>query len=359
MGVSRQLPTAKFLVYTALLSLSYAFLRFEVNREYSGATWQQLYELAAPIPFGLRMLVPLLSRPLVEGVGLTITQAYFVWEFIFTFGLILTLRTIFRRPLASQWAEIFSLSFIYLLPMGFLLHLMWPVFYPCDTAAIFFIAFGIHTILADKWRWLPALVFVATLNRESAILIPLVFCAFHAERITSRRVMAQSFLMILAFAVARWITLQVAAGNPQPYDGSFALILGDNWRINQNILWAFNPKNLFVLLGTMSFLPLFWHGLKDYMAPHDRRMGLVAGTYFAGLLFVGNLWEPRIFGEIIIILYIPLVLGLHNYLNSQNPSPVSSTTVWVNTLDRFGAYAIIAAVLLGCAALNQLDENPL
>lgn len=70
-----------FVVCLLFVAALYVALRFTLNHEYAGATWNDLSALRAPAPFGRRVLVPLLTRPLVLE-GMSVARAFALAEFV-------------------------------------------------------------------------------------------------------------------------------------------------------------------------------------------------------------------------------------------------------------------------------------
>ena len=99
-----------YYLLTVLISISYTCLRFTMNVEFNWATWKMLYDLTAAIPYGNRILVPLLSRPLVA-LGSDIRGAYMFWETAFGILLVYGLYNVFRLYMDEKWSRIFSLLF--------------------------------------------------------------------------------------------------------------------------------------------------------------------------------------------------------------------------------------------------------
>ena len=61
-------PVAAWLA-AAVAAVGYASLRLSLGTEFQGASWEKLYALTAPRPYGHRVLPSLLARPL-HGLGL-------------------------------------------------------------------------------------------------------------------------------------------------------------------------------------------------------------------------------------------------------------------------------------------------
>jgi hypothetical protein len=298
-----------------IASLAYAILRFKLNIEYSGATWKQLFDLAAPIPFGYRILVPILSKPLVY-CGATIQQAYQFWETIFCFLLILSMYCALRIYTSKRRAASFALFFLFVLPLAFLLRFEYPIYYPHDTPAMAAIAIGSYLVLSKRWTLLWLLMIIATLNRESSIIIIGLFVVSHFRNMSRYHYRALA-AVVVAYGTTRCAVYLITINNPKPYGGSMAFhMLDGSWRIINNLSWL--TGNGLTLLSTMAFLPVAPVILRQYIPQEMRHWHLIAFAYLSMLAFIGNLYEPRIFGEILVVLFIPSVLGLLTYLDTDN-----------------------------------------
>jgi len=244
------------------------------------------------------------------------------WEFISSVILIIGLYKVFSLHIGERWAKTFSLTFIYILPLLFLLQFKWLIYYPYDTLAMAFIVLGVFFMLEEKWFYLSCILLIATLNRESSILIAMIFSVVYIDRLSIKKFVTIMSTLFLIYFIIRWGIHLRTIDNPAPYKGAMAFIFENNWRVNNNIKWLFNAENILILLSTFGWLPLFYFKLKPYIPEHMKRFHITAYIYFAVLLFIGNLYEPRIFGEIIIVLYMPLALALYSYLqNTAIPAP--------------------------------------
>jgi hypothetical protein len=353
--------TAEFALAALLVSWCYAALRFHLNGEYSGATWEQLYQLTAPIPFGSRLLVPILSRPIVL-LGFSIRDAYFFWEMAASFALAVGLRRVFQLHVGQKCSMVVSLTFFLVLPLIFLLRFRWSVYYPYDTAAMALVTWGILATLRGMWGPLIVLVLVATLNRESSILLIMLFAAIYADRLKLTRFIAVLAMLVVAYLAGRWLTHMITADNPMPYQGQLPLLLDDDWRFRSNVIWMLNLGNIPLLLSTLAGLPVLVLALKRHVPPHMRRFGIVALTYFSMLLFVGNLYEPRIFGEIVVILYIVgalatlrwIAAGDGKHIDLELPGTGNLLKPLVAGIERHAPLAIMLAAASGMLLLDRL-----
>lgn len=298
-----------------LVVTGYALLRLVMNREYEGATWEQLYSLQAPLPFGHRILIPLLCRPLVDGLGLPIRQAFQVFEILSGFALFLALRWTLRAYVAERVASFFACLFFFVLPFLFLLNYRWPVFYPYDTPSVAFTVLAFGLLVRERWGLAVAVMAVAAVNREIAAFFPLLAFCLLFGRVPTRKIVGW---MLVMWAVYFAVRSAIALALPQDLGESLHFHVGDTLRILNNLDWLVVSRlNAVLLLASMGFLPVFWITLRDWLPSGLWRVGLLALLMFIPLLFVGNLYEPRIYGEIAVLLYLPLCLACWGWLSGQ------------------------------------------
>lgn len=330
-----------------MVAVSYTMLRFTLNVQYAGANWSSLYNFEAPIPFGYRVLIPILSRPLVYA-GASIKQAYMVWEFLSSVLLVVSLYKVFRLHVTVRWAKVLSLALFYVLPLLFLLRTRWPLhtqmpyYLPYDTLAMAFVVLSIYYIIKEKWLALAIVLAVSTLNRESSILILMIFGAVYLDKLSVKKLC----LFLVGFA-SIYLVVRVGVGlamqdNPRPYNGAMSFYLGGQPRVVSNLRWLIWGNNFPMLLSTLGWLPLYYLKLRSFTPPHMKRLPLVVFVYFSMLMLVGNLFEPRIFGEIISVMYVSMSLALYGYLTGETvQSPLEAMekkerTFLVSVVDRHG-----------------------
>jgi hypothetical protein len=311
------------IVALALLAACWAALRLQMNGEYKGAPWAAIADFSAPLPFGHRVLVPLLAAPLRAATGWPLAFVWGVFEALAAVGLWLALRAALRPRVPERWDIALATGFFALLPAVFLLKHKWAVFYPWDTPAMALLAGGIALVAARRFAAAAALCFVAALNRESAALIPAAALAMHVGTGSPGHVLGDMkkcagpvAAMLGACVAAR---LLVAAALPDNAGPALHFFLGkDTPRWLHNLEWLYDPLHWLWLPAYFAFLPVVWLLLWRWIAPPDRRLGLVAAAYFAALLPVANIYEPRVFGEILVLLYIPAAVALCRWLRGHD-----------------------------------------
>lgn len=312
-----------------LLAASYAALRLAMNREFDGAPWDELLRFTAAKPFGLRVLVPLLAWPLHSLLRLPTLWVFGLFETLAAAALVLATAAALRPFVPARWAAALGVLLLLLLPVPFLLQHRWPIFYPYDTPAMAFTAGAVALLLRARWRLAAALAFLAALNRESAILLPFAALALHIRPVPSdisptttdppaahpsRPLLARVLGLFAAVALARGVVAWVLRDNP---GAPLQLLVDGSPRLLQNLAWLEEPAHWLRLPAYLGFLPLAWALLPAWMPPPLRRLGWVALGYLGALLWVANIDEPRVYGEAIVLLYLPVGVAIARWLRSD------------------------------------------
>jgi hypothetical protein len=310
-----------------VLAAGYAALRLAMNREFEGAPWDELLGFTAARPFGLRVLVPLLAWPLHTLLRVPTTWVLGLFEALATLALIAGTGAALRPFVPRRWAAALALLLVLLLPIAFLLQHRWPIFYPYDTPAMAFIAGGVALLWAGRWRAVGVLCFLAALNRESAALLPLAALALHLGPVPPdmphrtwpmRQLLPRVLGLAAAVALARIIVSVILRDNP---GAPVQLFVDGTPRLLANLAWLEEPSHWLRLPAYFGFVPLAWALLHAWMPAPLRRLGWVALAYLGGLMWVANVDEPRVYGEALVLLYLPAAVALARWLRAD-PSPV-------------------------------------
>lgn len=337
--------------------VAYSQWRLTMNREYAPDTWEQLISLDAARPFGLRILVPLMARPFVALHLADAGHIFGLLEFIFSAALFVALWQLCSIWLTRAQALLASYIFFLVLTIPFLLQHHWPLYYPYDTASMFFIVAGMYTIVRQRWGWALLTVGIGTFNRETTFLVPLLATSYYASTKQRNTALRWAVLMMVVYGATRtgvytWL-------HDLPGD-VLHLTLDGGWRIASNFQWLRSPAHWTLLLSYLGSLPLWWVAFFHHIPPALRNTRYVTVFFFILLMCVGNVYEPRIYGELLVLLYVPVVVGLTRWLANQ-PTTEKKLATTKNTLQRTldmpGVSAIL--VLSSIATLVFLYFNPL
>ena len=203
-------------------------------------------------------------------------------------------------------------------------------------------AIGLFLCLKEQWILFVPLVFLATLNRESAILLVLMIPALHWQE--RREIIKPIAYSLLAYILARLAILWFLAGVPGELMEWYAND-GVTTHFAANLHWLLSKQNILLLMFCFAGLPLFWFAFFDYIPRQLRPLRYVALSYFLGLLLVGNFMEARIFNEIVVLLYFPVCIGLKNWL-LESDSVLLDNRGFVDYLDRYAVLAVLFVVVI-------------
>lgn len=358
-GSGSRLERVKLGLLVASVCAAYAVLRLTLSTELRAAPWEQLLDLTAAKPFGLRVLVPLLSRTVMEWTGWSPALVFGLFEFASILALVLTLGSILRLWIPRQHSLLFALGFVLLLPFLYLMNffLLPPVYYPYDTPAMVFLALGLWSVLTRRWALALVVVVVGTLNRETTFMIPLCAAVLLPLRRWSLGVAGALASMFAAYFLVKWGIESWMADLPAPTMRFYRM---GELRAIRNLQWLASPVNWPVLISNLGFTPLLWIGVSRYIPSHLRRLRYPALVLFVMAFLVGNLYEARIFGELLLPLYIPIAVGITRWLREEPAeAPVHGASSGILRMaDRFGVSLSIALIAVAVLVLFALSPAP-
>lgn len=343
-------------VVVVILAAGYAALRLTMNEEYRVAPWAALVELRAPLPFGHRVLVPLLARPLLAA-GASMPLALGVLEAIAAAGLAGAIAWVLRPRLGPRLAMVAGASLLLLLPWPFLLPHRWPIFYPWDTPAMALLVLGLGTIERRRLGLGFAVAALAALNRESALLLPVAAVLLDPPRGPDWRVPLARAAALLAVVLGVRIGVALALpDNPGP--PLHFTVGGGGYRVLNNLRWLADPLHLLVTVPSLGAWPLLWPCLAGHVEARWRRLWALAWLQTAGLLVVANIYEPRAFGEVLVLAHLPACVGLSRWLGLVPSIDEPEDPRWLRIFDRHGVWLIALAFVLFVLALVRWSLLP-
>ncbi|WP_242604041.1 hypothetical protein [Legionella jamestowniensis] len=354
--MEKDLRVYKLRFITITLLIGYAFLHIKLTGRYIDATFQQLFEFSARLPFGQRLLMPALARGMEFFIPLEVNELFLILELITISLTYLTLIRLLQQAFNPRQAQVLSWLFILLLPLVTVVNYRYAiageatVYYPYDTASLLFMMVGFLCCLRAQWLYFIPLVFLATFNRESSFLLILLIPALHWQRLST--VIRPLLLSILAYGIARFIVLWLTQDLPGTvvelyYRGSHYT------HFEVNLAWLFAEEHLLLFIFCFAGLPLFWFAFYDYIPWQYRPLRYVALVYFLMLLLVGNFMEARIFIEIVALLYLPVCSAVSRWLQDKDPFvPVNPGFGYY--LDRYLVILALLVVIVFQGLINTL-----
>ncbi len=345
----------KYRFVTFVLLLSYAFIHTHLTGLYSDISFANLMNFSVRLPFGQRLLVPALVNLIAPIIPLKVDELFFLMEWLFISLFYFALFSLLRQEFSPRQSQFLSWLFILLLPLITVVNYRFQnngiatFFYPYDTASLFFMAMGFLFCLRSQWLYFIPWVFLATLNRESSILLVLIIPALHWQQLKSM-VQPMTFAF-LAYLLARFLVLQFLHGVPGQLLEWYPLG-GPYTHFESNLIWLLNEQNILLFMFCFAGLPLFWFAFYDFIPLQYRPLRYVALFYFLALLTVGRFMEARIFSEIVVLLYLPVCLALKNWLIEHEPVRPSSFGI-AYYLDRYAVLGLLLVIVILQRPLNQ------
>lgn len=340
---------------TGALLLAYVYLHVTLTGSFVDATLLKDFEFTSRLPFGQRLLVPVLVRCIVSVVPISMEYVFFLFECAFVALFYWALVKLLEFEFKPKQAQLLAWLFILLLPLMTVVNYRFTkgglatFYYPYDSAALFFLTLGFLFCLRKQWSYLLPLIFVATFNRESSILLVLLIPALHWK--TARPITKPFFLACIAYVLARAIVLYALKDVPGDWlEWYYNKTLHTYFEIN--LYWLFNQQHILFFLFCLAGLPFFWFTFYDYIPLRYRPLRFVALFYFLGLLLVGNFREARLFCEIAVLLYLPVCLAITHWMMDQEPYASSRTGI-LRLVDRYGVLGILVFIIVFHSLLNE------
>ena len=360
MKTTKEAGTWRWWLVVATMAVCWGALRFSCCEEgLNGiASLKTLYDFNAPVPFGKRILTVWMAHGLTW-MGVPMARAFEWIEMLGAAVLAEGLRQTFRPYLGESRGRVAGVLVFGILGVTYLLRSPLTIFVPWDTWAMALTAWGIHYLLEGCWPGVAVTMVLASFNRESAVLIPMLCAVIYAGRRPVWRFAAMTGCLLCAYAVCQWLVGLRLDDNGVVFK---RLLFGTSWvgeewvgepyRLTRKWLWLRGAwERWFIVLGAMGGLPLWFAGVAGRLPGHLRRFGLVALGYLAMLAVVGNADEMRIYGETIVILFVPTVLGICDLMGEERVLSVchldgerGEWEMWMGWVEGASAALIVAGL---------------
>lgn len=339
------------------LILGYAYMHVRLTGIYVDVGFDKLDELSMRLPFAQRLLLPYIAAAIHFFIPIDSSLLYFVMECLFLIGLYAVLYQLLTKEFDANQAQLLTGLFFLILPLVTVINYRLdlggsvPIFCIYDTPSMFFTALGFWLCLEKKWGYFSLCIFFATLNRESSLLI--ILLAFLLYYQTIKEVIKPLFISFLVFILAKLIVCYLVRELPGTWL-EWMHVGSGRTHFDLNLYWLFAQGNIFLFLYCFAGLPLFWFTFYDYIPLRYRPIGYLVFFYFLGLMLVGNLFEARIFSEIIVLLYLPVLTGITYWLKG---APVIWPEKTYGFLYFFDRYAILFFMLLIIIFNRLINKN--
>jgi hypothetical protein len=304
-------------ILAALFSQYFSVIRMTAKTEYAPASIERLLEGTAAAPFQYRVLVPWIVG-MLEGIPwfahhIRTPKGYcYAIELASTFALFIAmwfyLGLFFkavRVKAIGMLLLMYVLSITYLVPKGL------AFYYVYDVPGVCLFTLCLLFLRQERWLLFYAMFVVATFNRETSCFLAVALLVVNWR---DRRGWALLHCSMLALI---WLAIKMALASLYARQNLFELTLLSN-------MWILtSPYELFHSLSSLGLLWLVvllaWREIRDRFL---LRLCLVAPVFLAGMTFVANLNEIRVFGELIPVI-LPAALAV---LSRQEAGGIAETT---------------------------------
>lgn len=331
-------------------------MHLKLTGQYTAATLDKLVQFNAPLPYGQRLLVPAIAHFFSLFLPLETYQIFFLLELLINSALFLVLVKLLMEEFKPKQAQLLSWLFILLLPLITVVNYRFNMnggaafFYPYDSASLLFLTAGFWLCLRSQWLYYVILLMVATLNRETSLLLVLMIPALHWQNL--RAVIKPMFAAALAYLLVRlcvYLLVHHQAG--EFFELYFRYPYYTHYEVN--LIWLWQEEHIFLFLFCFAGLPLFWFIFFDFIPLQYRPLRYPMLFYFLCLLFFGQLMESRLYMEIAALLYLPVCVAIKNWLQEQKPLPAPKAGL-LSSINDYAVLVILAAALLLGKILNPL-----
>ncbi len=344
---------SKFLTFALLLG--YTYIHTKLTGTLTDVTLQNLFDFSARLPFGQRLLTPAIAHFFSYFLPFSIDELFFIIEWLFISLSYWALFHLLSIAFPPKQARLMSWLFFLLLPLISVINYRYTIdgeatfFYPYDSTSLFFMIIGFLFCMQSRWIYFIPLLFAATINRESSILLVLMLPALHWQNLRSIRI--PFFLAVITYTLARLLVLSlINRTHGQILEWYFHGSQHTNFETN--LMWLFNQQHILLFLFCFAGLPLFWFAFYDYIPLQYRPLKYVMLFYFLSLSLVGIFPEARIFTEIVVLFYLPTCIAISRWLSDLMPYETAVRNLYYY-VDRYAVLVVLALLVVFHQPLNN------
>ena len=275
----------KYRFVSFCLLFGYAFIHFHLTGVYVEIPLDKLIDFSVRLPFNQRVLVPALAHGIAYFVPIEINNLFFLLEWLFTSLFYFALLNLLQLEFPPRQAQLLSWLCLLVLPLMTVINYRLPyggeanLFYPYDTATLFFMTLGFFFCLRKEWHYFIPWIFISTFNRESSLLLVLLIPTLYWQTIQS--VLKPLLCAILAYLLARIIIIYCLQGSPGAWVEWYYY---QYTHFEANLIWLLNDQNIALFVFCLMGLPLFWFSFFDYIPAFYRPLRYLILFYFLVLL---------------------------------------------------------------------------
>jgi hypothetical protein len=354
--MSKDLIRYKQHLLSVILIISYVYLHLKLTAIGDFLPLSDAANFDLRMPFAQRILTASMAHFLVYYLNFSAENAFILLEIFFVGLSFITIHKLLACEFTEKESLMFSWLFFLLLPLVTVVNYQftWTLsanfYYPYDMATLFFMAGGYLLCLKKHWFYLAIWIFIATFNRESAVLLVLLIPCLYWQ--SWRQYLKPCALALFSYLIARAIVLYIVQDKHGVLIEWFPPGF-EHLRFYRNLYWMFKMQNIFLMIFEMAALPLLWFVFYDYIPPGYRLLRYLCLIYFIGLLLVGSFSEARIFIEIVVLMYLPVLLALKRWQIGLEIYPFEPKNT-LAYIDRLMPLSILILILAFCPLINKV-----
>lgn len=313
------------LYYTCVILISFVMCNYRMCGKLCNNVFgfDRLVTFNVTKPFVYRALVPALVSFISKVLNLNRDMLFIYTELVACILIIELFRRYLKYFIESDLlTKILSFSIVLVLPFEMLLPRFTPRWYCWDLPSIAFVIGGL--MLLYKQRWLPyyILFIFATFNRETSCFLTMVMVFTLWGTKSKLFIIKHAVLqLILWLAIKSYLHYLFVAQQGDVYQHQY--LSNMNFFFSYYELWDIIYKYS-SLLSNFCFvwvLPVVYYKLIPSL--FLRRTIWVLIPFFLSMAYVANLYEQRIYGEMIPIVLAPAVVVLVELIKRESPLPTT------------------------------------
>jgi hypothetical protein len=320
-----------FLLTAFAAAYCFCELRFLLADPFSGpALFDEVSRHTGPKPWQYRVLIPY-AAGILSHLNLPPFFSLERWAKLAELSSLFLLVLAFRRYISlfirdRAVASLFSFLILLILPFNFFFPRPHYPNYWYDTPSMLFFTLGL--ILLHQKKWLPyyGVFVIATFNRETTCFLTFIYLLTSAGRVRPKRIAFHCVSQFVLWLTIKSLLVKLYAGNPGPSFEWYAHPGATHFA--DNIAFFTHPENYPMFLSNMGFtwVAVLLH-LRRIKVEFVKRSLLVVLPFFAGMMLVANIYELRLFGELIPVVLAAFVLVFHDLLRRPEGGPAAHAEV--------------------------------
>jgi len=338
---------AIYLTLSAASAISHDYLRDRVGLEVREGIHSTLLAGQAKAPSQYRMLIPVLGDGL-QRLGISFHASIVALRFGFTLLCAALLHVFLRRWYRDEVCLVGVLVLFAMLPLT---HIIYQVAFT-DPANLAFTIGALILISRRQDFWLAPLIGLSMLNRETMLLIPLVWLLYRWDELPLLRTIAQ-FGAYCAIAFAVYFSLRLHYGPIAHAGAEFFSERGLTPLMHNLTIW---PGYGFA--AVMFGVPLVL-ALRTFSSqPKFMQRGLLFCPFFATFhLFVAIFLEPRLMLPIFPLVLAPALASF--VVPRSEPVPPDRTVEWLTRSPRVAYLSLLTIFVAATHAIGyRLTHDP-